>query len=269
MRLQQAGVKSFRIQHIFISHLHGDHYFGLIGLLTTFHLLRRQTQLTIYAPPQLEALVHFILSLSSTTLCYPLHFVHTNTDGKHVLLDERSFSVSSFPVKHRIPTTGFIFEEKSMLRKINRLAVKGMELETEHYDALREGRDITLPDGRHIRNEELTLPAQDPRSYVFSADTLFDPGLAGYYQGANLLYHEATFMHDQSQRAFETFHSTARQAGEMAGIAGVQQLLIGHFSSKYPDLSPLLQEARQAFPNTFLAEEGKSFEVPLSPQRSG
>lgn len=267
LRMRHFGVRRFKIECIFISHLHGDHYFGLIGLLTTYHLLHRTTPLTIYGPPKLLDVFNLQLSIAGTTLCYPLHFVALDASNRQLLMDDHDLRVYSFPVKHRIPTVGFLFEEKCFSRKIDKEAVKDLGLEPAHYQALREGKDITLPDSRYFRNDTLTLPSSLPRSYAYCADTLFDPELATYFRDANLMYHEATFMHDHSQRAFETFHSTSRQAAEMAEIAGVQQLLIGHFSSKYLELSPLLQEAREVFTNTFLAEEGLVFEVPATLQK--
>jgi len=261
LRLKHFKVKRSRIQRIFISHLHGDHYFGLIGLLTTFHLLQRTSPLTIYGPVDLQRVIELQLSLGSTNLHYPLHFVATDPDKFQLVFEDEDVQVFSLPLIHRINTTGFVFKEKVLPRKINKSAVEGMQLTPENYQDLREGKDICSADGQHHQNARLTLSGHVPRSYAFISDTLFHPELSAIISGADLLYHEATFMNEHAGRAKETFHSTSKQAAEMAKLAGVKKLLLGHFSSKYHDLEPLLEEARSVFPASYIAREGEIFQV--------
>ncbi|MCO5233679.1 MAG: ribonuclease Z [Chitinophagales bacterium] len=260
-QLQKFKLKFFKIENIFISHLHGDHYFGLIGLLTTYQLLRRESQITIFGPPQLEEIIRLQLEVSDSKLAFPLKFVSTQVENTEVIFEDEQVQVLSFPVKHRIPCTGFLFKEKVFPRKINSEAVKGLSLNAEHFHLLRKGEDIQISEDSIYQNEQLTLPNVPPRSYAYCTDTLFLPSLIPIIKGVDLLYHESTFLHELEERAKETFHSTAYQAAQIAHEANVGQLIIGHFSSKYSDLSPLLDEAQSLFPNTFIAKEGTIFSV--------
>jgi ribonuclease Z len=261
MRLQRFKAKPFKIDHIFISHLHGDHYFGLIGLLTSFHLLQRKTPLTIYGPPQLELIIKIQLEVANTTLNYPLHIVATQAEKFEKLLDDDQICVSSFPLTHRIPCTGFIFQEKKHPRKINPETTAGLPLSAEMYEALRLGQDITDLDGRVHENAQLTQATTPARSYAYCTDTLYQPDIVPYLNGVDLLYHEATFSREAFLRAKETFHCTTEEAALIAHQAQVKKLLIGHFSSKYTDLNSLLEEATQVFPHTSLALEGQVFPI--------
>lgn len=262
LQLQKYKCKPFRIQHIFISHLHGDHYFGLIGLITTYHLLQRKTPLTIYGPKPLEAIIRLQLEVANTQLNYPLIFKATQDQVKELIYEDEHLMVYTFPLRHRIPTTGFLFREKKKHpRKIDAEKTSGLGLSPEDYDRLRKGLDITDSSGNIIPNASLTLPGQRERSYAYCSDTLFFPELAEEIRQVSLLYHEGTFLDECAERAAETFHSTCRQAAEIARLSGAERLLIGHFSSKYMDLKPLLNEARSTFPNTYLAQEGKTFSI--------
>ena len=261
MQLQKFKSKPFKIEQIFISHLHGDHYFGLIGLITTYHLLQRKTPLTVFGPKALEPIIKLQLEVAKTSLCYELRFVATQTTSRELIYDDDYLSVSTFPLYHRIPCTGFLFEEKRQLRKINGDKTKGLSLNHELYDQLRKGKDITDEDGIFHSNESLTFDSPDARKYAYCSDTLYEPSILENIANANLLYHEATFMNDAEERAKQTFHSTTGQAATIAKNAKVKKLIIGHYSSKYTDLRPLLNESLQVFPNTQLAEEGLTYRI--------
>lgn len=259
MQLQEFKSKPFKIEQIFISHLHGDHYFGLIGLITTYHLLQRKTPLTIFGPKALEPIIRLQLEVANTSLCYDLQFVATQTTSKELIYEDDLLKVYSFPLYHRIPCTGFLFEEKRHLRKINKETSKSLKLSPELYEQLRKGEDIIDEKGVFHSNESLTLDAPGIRKYAYCSDTVYSPDILEFIEHANVLYHEATFMNDAEERAQQTFHSTTGQAGLIASKAQVKKLIIGHFSSKYTDLKPLLNETQQVFPDTQLAEEGRTY----------
>lgn len=260
-RLRELKIRTSRIKHIFISHLHGDHFFGLIGLLSTMHLMRRTEEITVYGPPRLDEILNIQLEVSETRLYYPLKFVVTNAEKEEVIYDDGKLMVSSLPLKHRIPTTGFIFKEKEQARHINKDAVDRYGVPIAYYDSLRRGMDFTLDDGERISNSELTTPPDTPRSYVFCSDTIYNEDIVESIKGCDLLYHESTFTHDLEQTAMEKMHSTNVQAAMIAKKAEVKKLLLGHFSARYEDLQPMLDEARNTFAETYLAEEGVPFNV--------
>ena len=261
MRMSTFKIKRSKIKHIFISHLHGDHYFGLIGLLTSYHLMKRTETLTIHAPEALKNIIETQLNASNTVLSYDLIFKSTQADEKQLIYENEHLKVYSFPLVHRIPTTGFIFEEKLGSRRINGEKVDQLKLGRSHYKALKLGNAIEI-DGKTYSSEELTLPAYQPRSYVFCSDTCFLPQLKDQFSNVDLLYHEATFTKEATVRAAETYHSTTEQAGQVAKLTNTKELLIGHFSSKYIDLKEVLDEAKAVFPNTQLAIEGEIFDIP-------
>lgn len=262
MRMSAFHVKRSRINHIFISHLHGDHYFGLIGLLTSYHLMGRTAPLTIFGPAPLEQIIQLQLDAANTVLRYPLHFRRLQADRPEEVLHTACVTVTSFPLRHRIPTTGFLFEEKPGKRKIDGSKADGLGLSPEQYDDLREGRDITLRDGRTIPCGELTFPAPPSRRYAYCSDTVFMPELREVLSSVDMLYHEATFLAAESEKAGQTFHSTTSDAAEMARLLGARKLLVGHFSSRYVNLDEYLAECRDIFPETSLAVEGNIYEVP-------
>lgn len=260
IQLSKYKIKRSRLDHIFISHLHGDHYFGLIGLITSFHLLRREKPLHIYAPKGLKEILEMQLNVSDTKLVFELIFHETKFDSAEILLENDDLTISSFPVKHRIPTTGFLFREKNIQRKVRTEKLEAESIPHELIVELKKGKDVILNEKKYL-SAEWTFPPASPRSYAFCADTLYHEELKNYIQGCNLVYHEATFMEESSERAKQTFHSTAKQAATMAQIASVKHLLLGHFSAKYEDLLPLLTEAKEIFAHTKLAIEGLKFEV--------
>ncbi|MFM7629583.1 MAG: ribonuclease Z [Algoriphagus sp.] len=262
-QLQRFKIKTSKISSIFISHLHGDHYLGLFGLLSSFHLSKRTQPLTLFGPKGLDDILTTHFRWSNTQLCYPLTFVLTQDQEKRILLDQPGYSLSSFPLSHRIPTTGFLFQEKAGPRSLIKEKVMENALSVEALQHLRRGEDYQEPSGKWCRVEEFTYPLPKLRSYAFCSDTAFDERLIPYLQGVDLLYHEATFMDAEAKRAADTYHSTAKQAATLALRAEVGTLLLGHFSSRYAELSNLLAEAQSVFPNSLLSEEGKTYALPL------
>lgn len=260
-RMNKFGIKRGRLDHIFISHLHGDHYYGLIGLLTSFNLNWREHDLHLYAAAPLEEIIAVHFKYSNTELRFKLHF-HPLTDTKpEVIFESESLSVETIPLKHRIPTTGFLFREKKNLRKI--ISEKISEFNIPHHliNNIKRGDDFVTSDGIVIANEELTTAPLPPRSYAYCSDTLYTDTFLEQIKGINTLYHEATFIEEHASRAAETFHSTTRQAAQVAFRANAGKLLIGHFSARYEDLNFLLKESRDVFPLTYIAEEGKTFSI--------
>ena len=261
MRMSKFHVKRSRINHIFISHLHGDHYFGLIGLLTSYHLMGRISPLTIFAPEPLKEIISKQLAASNSTLNYTLTFKTTRDTQKELILETDHVKVFSFPLKHRIPTSGFLFEEQLSDRRIIKENVVGLGLVPAQFLELKEGRDIVMEDGRVMPNAELTLPPHEVRRYAYCSDTMYSASMKDYIQNIDLLYHEATFLKEDHLRAAETHHSTTVEAANVANEVGAHQLLIGHFSSKYPDISIYREECLPVFPNTTLAVEGNTFGI--------
>ena len=264
IQLRKYKVKASKISSIFISHLHGDHYLGLVGLLSSYHLSKRTEVLRIFGPRGLNEIITTHFRWSQTRLNYPLEFTETTTAGKVTLIDHPQFTVSSFPLQHRIPTTGFIIQEKAGLRALIKENLQESALPLEAIQELRLGQDYVASDGTHYYAKDYCLPLASLRSYAFCSDTTFNPSLAPYFEGVDLLYHEATFMEADGHRAAETFHCTASQAAQIAQLSGAKKLLLGHFSSRYPDLSELLAEAQTVFPNSILSEEGITYPISSS-----
>ena len=259
IQMSRYKVKRSKINHILISHLHGDHYFGLIGLITSMGLLGRTTDLHLFSPPGLKEIVDMQLTVANSSIPYPLHFHAIYEAG--TLVETPKFKVSCFPTQHRIPCFGFTISENKAPRKINKEKVIAAEIPYSYYDELKKGHDYETKYGCVILNEDLTDPASPNKKYVYTADTIYDIGLVEHAMDANLLYHEATYLKDQTQKAAERFHATTIQAATVAKEAGVNRLLIGHFSSKYESIETHVQEARTVFANTDLALEGVTFLV--------
>jgi len=261
MQLTKFGIKQNRIKSIFISHLHGDHYLGLAGLLSSMHLMGRNLPLELYGPPGLMEILELQFRYSETSLRYPLHFHATVTDGEYLLHQDEFMSVYSFPLDHRVACTGFRFEEspKPPTLLTNKVAKAGVP--KAFYKLLKKGVDFVAPDGTVYPWQTLTQPAPAPRTFAYCSDTAASGGYLKSIAGVDLLYHEATFMHEMQERATETYHTTALQAGQVAKAAGVEKLIIGHYSARYRALDPLLAETRGQFPNTDLAIEGRWYEI--------
>lgn len=261
IQARKYKIKISQINHIFISHLHGDHYLGLVGLLSSYHLAKRQTPLTIFGPRGLDEIITTHFRWSDTKIGYQINFVQTKTDEMNLLLDENLFQVYSFPLKHRIPTTGFLIREKFGLRSLVKEKIEKKELSIEGIKSLRAGIDYYSQEGEIFKVKEYTYPLPPLRSYAFCSDTIFDPSLKSYIGKVDLLYHESTFMEQDRERAGLTFHSTAKQAGEIAKHCGAKKLLLGHFSSRYAKLEGLLAEAQSEFSASELSEEGQTYVI--------
>ena len=260
-QMLKFDVKISRIDHIFISHLHGDHYLGLVGLLSSMHLNGRSKTLHLFCPPLLRDIIDLELRCSDTTLQFPIDYRFTNPQAPEVILENADVTVESIPLDHRIPCTGFLFREKKRLRKLLKERLAELNIPIEYYSPLKKGADYTTPEGKIIKNTELTTDSAAPKTYVYCSDTQFNPRYFNQIGNATLLYHEATFLHNMLERALETNHTTALQAGEVAVETNAEKLLIGHFSARYKTLNELLEEARGVFPETELAIEGKTFMI--------
>jgi ribonuclease Z len=260
LQIARYKMRRSRINHIFISHLHGDHYFGLVGLLTSMGLMGRHQPLHVYAPDGLEAIIRMQLDVSAAYLSYDLHFHAHNAEGG-LLLNDGRVEVTAFPVQHRIPCFGFTFREIRQLRKINMEAVQQYNIPAMQFPQLQAGQDYHQPDGGTIANQVLTTANTKGRVYAYSADTLYAPAICRYFSGADLLYHESTYLHEMEVKAGQRFHSTAKQAAMIAEQAGVKRLLLGHFSSQYESTDRLQQEAREVFPNTDASIEGVTYRM--------
>jgi len=261
VQIRRHKLRLSRIQHILISHLHGDHFFGLPGLLSSLHLLNHTADVHLYGPEALFELLNQIFSMSDTRLRFNLHFHPFDASRSRVIYEDDRMEVSTIPLNHRIPCCGFLFKEKQGLLPIRREAVAQYNLNHAEIMQIKSGADYTDPDGNLILNSNLTRPAQAPVSYAYCSDTAFYPEVVKQIQGVDLLYHEATFCDDMQARAKETYHSTAREAAKIAELASVKKLLIGHFSARYNTLQSFLDEARQGFPETELAIEGITFSM--------
>ena len=262
----QTAVRSMHVNFnklyaIFISHIHGDHVLGLIGFLSTLGLQGRTAPMHVYAPEGYEQLFRLEVATFCSTLDYDIHFHPIDTTQSQVIYEDRSLTVETLPLHHRMPCSGFIFREKSGLRHINPQKVAAYDVPTSQMNNLRAGQDWQAPDGTIIPNAELTLPADPVRAYAYCSDTRYMPSLAEKLAGVTTLYHEATYCEDMKDKAVKYLHSTAREAALTARDAGVKKLLLGHYSKRYLDETPLLDEAKSIFPNTHLTDEGKTFNV--------
>ncbi len=260
IQLQKNKIKAQRINHIFISHLHGDHYFGLIGLINTMHLLGRTRELNLYAHQQLKEIIDLQFSASNTELKFPLFFHPIPIDEKKILLEDDSITISSFPLKHSIVSSGFLFQEKKKTRNILKEKIEEYNIPFSAIPNIKDGADFMTSEGNKIKNKELTVLSHIPHSYAFCSDTEFVEKNIEKIKGVTLLYHETTFMKDKADKAQMTGHSTTIDAATMAKKASVKKLLIGHFSKRYNDLEDLLEETKSIFPNTILASDGKTID---------
>lgn len=255
LQLRRSKLKFTRLNHIFISHLHGDHCFGLMGLISTFGLLGRTASLHIYAHEELERLLAPQLEFFCKGMTYEVVFHPIDPAKAEVIYDDRSVSVSTIPLKHRIPTCGFLFLEKPTPNHIIRDMVDFYRIPVFELNRIKNGEDYITPEGVVVPNHRLTTPSAAPRSYAYCSDTICQTSIIPQIKGVDLLFHEGTFAQCDAARAKETFHTTAMQAAQIAVEAQVKQLVIGHFSARYEDEGILLKEAQTLFPNTLLAKE--------------
>jgi ribonuclease Z len=261
MQLRKYKVKFQRINHIFISHLHGDHYFGLMGFLSSMHLLGRNTDLHLYCPGELQEILELQFKHSQTWLNYKIIYHYHEYVNDKLLFEDDKVEVRAIVLDHRIPCSGFIFKEKQIPANISKEVISKYNLKVDEIMRIKKGEDHELPDGTLIPNSKMVSKRFLPRTYAFCSDTIYNERILDYIQNIDLLYHEATFMHDMLERARQTYHTTALQAGMMAKKANVKKLMIGHYSARYKDLEPLLLEAKTVFENTILALEGECIVV--------
>lgn len=259
-RLAQYNLKHSKIDHIFISHLHGDHFFGLIGLISTMHLYGRKKDLHLYGPFDLSDIITVQLRASGTLLRFKLVF-HGLDGNRKLIFENDQLTVETIPLNHRINCQGFLFREKRKPRKINKEKLPE-NFPLRYMALLKKGEDIIDDSGTLLyTNKDLTFDPPEPRSYAYCSDTKYEEDILDQIKEVDLLYHEATFMSDMESRADETYHSTAAQAASIAKIANVNKLILGHYSSRYKNIDPLLSEAKSIFPGSLLAIEGETFEI--------
>ncbi len=261
MQLRRFKIKKSKISHIFISHVHGDHILGLPGLLLSMNLMKHEQPVHVYAPKELFEILDVFFKHSHTEFTFPLHYHSLDPEKSITIFENLYFKVKTFPLFHRVPTIGYLFEERSVLKKLNVEACQKLKIPFTHFNNIKMGKDYITPEGKVYDNEKLTFPSTRPLSYAYCSDTIFDERVIKSIEDADYLYHEATFMHDKLDRATHTMHTTSKQAGLAAKMANVNKLIIGHFSSRYDDLKPLLEEAKTEFENTEIAEEGKTFVI--------
>lgn len=261
MQLRKYKVRFQKIDHIFISHLHGDHYLGLMGLVSSMHLLGRQSDLHLYGPPPLKELVEINLKYSETYLDFTIHYHSLQNKETELIFEDKTLMVHSFPLKHRVPCTGFLFSEKQRPLKVIKDKIHHYKLTPSQILTLKKGEDIILDNGYDLRTTEACISPPIPKKYAYCSDTAYYEKLIEVVRGVDLMYHESTFLETEKERAKATFHSTAKQAASIAQQAEVSKLLLGHYSSRYPDDLGFLTEAKEVFDEVRIATEGARFEI--------
>lgn len=260
VQLRKNKLKFSKINHVFISHLHGDHFFGLIGLISTFALLGRTTDLHIYGPKGIKEIIDLQLRLSNSWTNYKLFFHELVSKESEVVYEDNKVIVKTIPLKHRVYTNGFLFQEKLGERRLDLNAVRDYEIDKCYYQNIKNGRDITLEDGRVIANHKLTFDPIPELSYAFCSDTQYAEEIVPLIENVSVLYHESTFLQSEETLAQKTMHSTAKEAARIALKANVKQLILGHYSTRYDSIDFFRSEAETIFKEVLLAEDGKSFE---------
>lgn len=255
LQFRKSKLKFSRLNQIFISHLHGDHCFGLIGLISTFNLLGRTAELYIYSPKGLETLLSPMLSFFCRQMTYQVIFHEFDTQSSALIYEDRTLTVSTIPLRHRMPCCGFLFAEKQLPNHLVREMIDFYQIPLYELNRIKNGADFITQKGKTVPNSFLTVSSDPPRRYAYCSDTIYFPDIINQIKGVDLLFHEATFADSEAVRAKETYHTTAAQAAEIARLAGVKKLLIGHFSARYEDETILLREASAIFPDTMLAAE--------------
>jgi ribonuclease Z len=261
MQMRKNRIRFSKINHIFISHLHGDHVFGLYGLLSTFSLVGRKNQLNLYAPEKYEHILHSHLNDFDIHLNYEINFIPLNGKDPEKILDDKYMTVVSFPLEHRVPAFGFLFTEKKGDRKIIKESIEKYNIPVARILQVKRGEDFITEEGERIKNEAITLPQPEPLSYAYVSDTKYFKRLSSFVKGVSVLYHEATFDKSKIDLAVITGHSTTLNAATVASEAGAGALIIGHFSARYRDSAELVQECRIVFPETYPAVDGKCYEI--------
>jgi len=259
VQLRRYKVKFSRIKHVFISHLHGDHYFGLIGLISTFMLLGREAELNIYGPKGIKEVMLLQLKLGKAWFNYPLKFHELESKESEIIFEDDKVTVLTVPLKHRIYTNGFVFKEKIGERKIDIKAVKNHNVDISYLQKIKQGSDVENNEGKLILNKQITLDPEKPKSYAFCSDTQYYPACIPLIKNVTALYHESSFLDEHRHLCEKTRHSTARQAALIAKEATVERLILGHYSTRYSSIEEFKTEAKQVFDNVELAEDGKKF----------
>ncbi len=261
MQLRKAKIKFSRLNDIFISHLHGDHFYGLIGLISTFRLTGRTKALNIYGPKGIKEIITLQLKLANSWTNYPLNFHELTSNISQTIYEKDSILVETLPLDHRVYTNGFLFTSRSLSRKINSIAIKELNLKPFQFDQLKKGSSIKLEDGTKIKNNELTFDPEKPKKYAYCSDTSYYRDLIPLIKKVDLLYHESTFLEKDIDLAEKTKHSTAMQAAKIAKEAKVKKLILGHYSSRYKDINIFFKEASSIFKEVDLSEDFKTFLV--------
>lgn len=260
VQLRKNKIRFSKINHIFISHLHGDHFFGLIGLISTFALLNRTADLHIYGPKGLKEIINLQLRLSNSWTKYGLFFHELESKESETVYEDDKVAVTTIPLKHRVYTNGFLFQEKIRERKLDLNAVQNYEIDQCYYRNIKNGKDITLKDGSTIENHKLTFDPVPPLSYAFCSDTVYDENIIPHIKEVDVLYHESTFLDSEEALARKTMHSTAKEAANIALKANVKNLILGHYSTRYESIELFKEQAETIFQNVLLANDGKSFD---------
>ncbi|MBY0485982.1 MAG: ribonuclease Z [Flavobacteriaceae bacterium] len=261
VQLRKSKVKFSKISHIFISHLHGDHFYGLIGLISTFMLLNRENDLHVYGPKGIKEIILLQLKFSGSYTGYNLYFHELEATQSETIYEDDKVLVKTIPLSHRIYTNGFLFQEKNTERKLNIEAVEKFQIDKVYFNKIKSGGDITLDDGTIISNTQLSFNPDPAKSYAYCSDTMYNENIVPIIENANYLYHESTFLESEAHLSERTMHSTAKQAATIALKANVKNLILGHYSTRYGNLQLFKEEAQTIFPNVLLADDGKEFEI--------
>lgn len=259
MQLRKYKVKFARIKHIFISHLHGDHFFGLVGLISTFLLMGRKAELHVYGPKGIKQAILLLLKLGKAYTNYPLYFHELESDKPELIFENDKLTVTTIPLRHRVYTNGFLFKEKPKDRKLNAEVARELNIDLSYYNKIKQGFDVENRDGILIPNEKITFDPPAPKSYAYCTDTAYNPEMVPQITDATVLYHEATFLDAHYHLAEKTMHSTAKEAGAIARKAKVGSLILGHYSGRYGNLELFRQEAQELFSEVLLARDGEIF----------
>ena len=259
VQLRKYKIKFARIKHIFISHLHGDHFYGLIGLISTFRLLGREADLHIYGPKGLKDAMFFLLKIGNSSVNYQLIFHELTSEKSELIFEDDKVTVHTIPLNHRVYTNGFLFQEKPGDRKIDIDAVQKANIDMSYYNKIKQGFDVENENGDLILNSSITFDPEPPKSYAFCSDTQYFPECIPNIKEVTALYHESTFLNEHEHMCKNTRHCTAQQAAEIAKEANVEKLILGHYSTRYPSIQEFKKEAEPVFSNVELAEDGKKF----------
>ena len=261
VQLRKNKVKFSRIQHIFISHLHGDHFFGLPGLISTFRLLGREKELHVYGPKGIKEAITLLMKLGNSWTNFPLIFHELESTNPELIFEDDKVSVETIPLDHRIYTNGFLFREKEAERKLNIESAAKYDIDKAYFNKIKKGMDYTMPNGEVISNAELTYDPPPPKRYAYCSDTGYFEEIIPQIKNSDVLYHEATFLESEEHYSQTTKHSTAKQAASIAKQAQVGKLILGHFSTRYKDIELFKTEASEVFDQVEIADDGKVFEI--------